>query len=68
MKCSIDTQILDELDQFFFSIDPNKVRALIITGEGEKSFVAGADISEINEFIKELAHIFQKEEMIFIEK
>ena len=45
---ALDTQVLDELDQMFFSIDSNKVRALIITGGGEKSFVAGADISEMN--------------------
>ena len=57
---ALDTQILDELDQFIFSIDPNKVRALIITGEGEKSFVAGADISEMSEFTKELAYSFSK--------
>ena len=57
---ALDTQVLDELDQMFFSIDSNKVRALIITGGGEKSFVAGADISEMSEFTKELAHSFSK--------
>ena len=57
---ALDTQVLDELDQMFFSIDSNKIRALIITGGGEKSFVAGADISEMSEFTKELAHSFSK--------
>ena len=31
----------------------NDVRVIIITGEGEKSFVAGADISEFIDFNKE---------------
>ena len=57
---ALDTQILEELDQILFSIDTNKIRVLILTGEGEKSFVAGADISEMSEFTKELAHSFSK--------
>ena len=57
---ALNTQVLDELDQLLFSIDTNKIRVLIITGEGEKSFVAGADISEMSEFSKELANSFSK--------
>ena len=57
---ALNTQILEELDQILFSIDTNKIRVLILTGEGEKSFVAGADISEMSEFTKELAHSFSK--------
>jgi len=57
---AINTQLLDELDQLLFSVDTNKIRALIITGEGEKAFVAGADISEMKEFSKELAKSFSK--------
>ena len=49
---AINTQLLDELDQLLFSVDTNKIRALIITGEGEKAFVAGADISEMKNFQK----------------
>ena len=57
---ALNTQVLDELDQLLFSIDTNKIRALIITGAGEKSFVAGADISEMISFKKELAKDFSK--------
>ena len=57
---AINTQLLDELDQLLFSLDENKIRALIITGEGEKAFVAGADISEMEGFSKDLAKSFSK--------
>ena len=57
---ALNIQVLDELDQLLFSIDTNKIRALIITGAGEKSFVAGADISEMISFKKELAKDFSK--------
>ena len=57
---ALNSLLLDELDQMLFSIDTNKIRALIITGEGEKSFVAGADISEMSEYTKDLAQSFSK--------
>lgn len=38
--------VLEELDSFVDAIGP-EVRCLVIRGEGEKSFVAGADISEM---------------------
>ena len=43
---ALNSQVLDELNETLDGIDTNEVRALIITGEGEKSFVAGADIGE----------------------
>jgi enoyl-CoA hydratase len=42
------------------NIDTNKIRSLIITGEGEKSFVAGADISEMSTLTKEQGKSFSK--------
>ena len=57
---ALNSLVLDELDQILFSIDTNKIGALIITGEGEKSFVAGADISEMSEYTKDLAQSFSK--------
>ena len=43
---ALNSKILTELDNFVDGIDP-ATRVLIITGDGEKSFVAGADISEM---------------------
>lgn len=44
---ALNTAILQEMDDFLTNFDCNKYRCLIITGDGEKSFVAGADISEM---------------------
>ena len=49
---ALNSQVLNELSQVLDSIDKSKISALIITGEGEKSFVAGADISEMFFLIK----------------
>ena len=43
---ALNSTILKELDDFVGHLDA-KTRVLIITGDGEKSFVAGADISEM---------------------
>ena len=43
---ALNSTILKELGDFVDNIDP-ATRVLIITGDGEKSFVAGADISEM---------------------
>ena len=45
---ALNTRTLDELSNALaaFRIDP-AVRAVILTGAGEKSFVAGADINEL---------------------
>ena len=43
---ALNSTILKEIDDFSGSLDAT-TRVLIITGDGEKSFVAGADISEM---------------------
>lgn len=43
---ALNSAILQELDEALTNLDP-ATRCLIITGDGEKSFVAGADISEM---------------------
>jgi enoyl-CoA hydratase len=46
---ALSFQTVGELDQAFAEAErDDEVRVLIVTGAGEKSFVAGADISEIN--------------------
>ena len=57
---ALNSQVLDELDKTIDNIDTNKIRALIITGEGEKSFVAGADIAEMSTLTKKEAEQFSK--------
>ena len=44
---ALNSAILAEMDSFLNGFDCNKYRCLIVTGDGEKSFVAGADISEM---------------------
>lgn len=43
---ALNSNLLKEMDDFLTNLDPD-IRMLIITGDGEKSFVAGADISEM---------------------
>jgi enoyl-CoA hydratase len=46
---ALDARTLDELRQAVLSLQQdNSVRCVIITGAGEKAFVAGADISELS--------------------
>lgn len=44
---ALNSQVLDELDQTFSAVDLNATRVILLTGAGQKSFVAGADISEM---------------------
>ena len=44
---ALNSKILGEMDDYLTHFDCNKFRCLIVTGDGEKSFVAGADISEM---------------------
>lgn len=44
---ALNSKILGEMDDYLTHLDCNKFRCLIVTGDGEKSFVAGADISEM---------------------
>lgn len=48
---ALNAQVMSELDKELTNLKsqfPDKVRGLIITGAGEKAFVAGADIKEIS--------------------
>lgn len=44
---ALNTTILNEIDEYLDEFEGGNYRCLIITGDGEKSFVAGADISEM---------------------
>ena len=57
---ALNSKVLEDLDKTLSSIDTNKIRALIITGAGEKSFVAGADIGEMSSLSKKEGEAFGK--------
>lgn len=57
---ALNSQVLDDLDTAINDIDMNTVRCLIITGAGQKSFVAGADIGEMSKLTKKEAEFFGK--------
>lgn len=57
---ALNSAVLDELNKAIDAVDLNEVRALIITGAGEKSFVAGADIGEMSSLTKEQGEAFGK--------
>ena len=49
---ALNSQVLEELETAIDGLDLETVRAVIITGAGEKSFVAGADIGEMSSLTK----------------
>ena len=57
---ALNSQVLDDLAAAFDSVDLNTVRALVLTGAGEKSFVAGADIGEMSTLTKAEGEAFGK--------
>lgn len=65
---ALNSAVLNELEQILDSIDTNEVRCLIITGAGEKSFVAGADIKEMLDLDKSGGEFFGKKATMFLQK
>ncbi len=57
---ALNSQVLDELDATLDAVDLNEVRCLILTGAGQKSFVAGADIGEMSTLTKAEGEAFGK--------
>ncbi|MCC8024235.1 MAG: enoyl-CoA hydratase/isomerase family protein [Clostridium sp.] len=57
---ALNSLVLDELDAALDAVDLEAVRALILTGAGEKSFVAGADIAEMSTLTKAEGETFGK--------
>lgn len=57
---ALNSQVLDEIEKTFDSVDINNIRCLILTGSGDKSFVAGADISQMSTASKAEGEIFGK--------
>ena len=57
---ALNSQVLEELEETFKAIDLDAVRAVVLTGAGEKSFVAGADIGEMSSLTKAEGEAFGK--------
>ena len=57
---ALNSTVLEELDKTLDSVDLDAVRCLILTGAGEKSFVAGADIGEMSTLTKAEGEAFGK--------
>lgn len=50
---ALNSELLRELEEALDSIDPKETYSVVITGSGDKSFVAGADIAEMKDLDKE---------------
>lgn len=57
---ALNSQVLEELDAALDAVDLKEVRCLILTGAGQKSFVAGADIGEMSTLTKAEGETFGK--------
>lgn len=57
---ALNSDVLAELEKAFDAIDLNEVRCVILTGSGQKSFVAGADIGEMSTLSVEEGEAFGK--------
>ncbi|MBQ0066404.1 MAG: enoyl-CoA hydratase/isomerase family protein [Firmicutes bacterium] len=57
---ALNSQVLEELDATLDAVDLETTRCLVLTGAGEKSFVAGADIGEMSTLTKAEGEAFAK--------
>ena len=57
---ALNSTVLEELDKTLDAVDLETVRCLILTGAGEQSFVAGADIGEMSTLTKAEGEVFGK--------
>lgn len=57
---ALNDEVISQLDKVLDSIDPAAVRCMIVTGAGEKAFVAGADIAQMSSLTKKEGEAFGK--------
>ncbi|MDE6516439.1 MAG: enoyl-CoA hydratase/isomerase family protein, partial [Acetatifactor sp.] len=57
---ALNSQVLEELSAALDAVNLDEVRCLILTGAGQKSFVAGADIGEMSTLTKAEGEAFGK--------
>ncbi|MBF8437421.1 enoyl-CoA hydratase/isomerase family protein [Halanaerobiaceae bacterium Z-7014] len=58
---SLNLEVIAEFKRLLLKLEKKSLRALIITGNGEKSFIAGADIGEMKELTMAEAREFSQE-------
>ena len=60
---ALNKEVLSEIHQVFKSLKTNDtVRVIVLTGSGEKAFVAGADIAEFADFNPEEGKLLAKQD------
>ena len=57
---ALNAKVFQELNHFLSSFDKDSLRTLIIQGEGDKAFVAGADIKEMSALSSKAAKEFSR--------
>lgn len=57
---ALNADVLKDIEAAFDAVDLDRIRVIIITGAGEKSFVAGADIAAMSTMTKEQGEQFGK--------
>lgn len=57
---ALNSSVLDELDKILDEVNLDETRCLILTGVGQKSFVAGADIGEMSNLTSAEGEAFGK--------
>ena len=57
---ALNEDVLKDIEAAFDAVDLSEIRAIILTGAGEKSFVAGADIGEMSTLTKAEGEAFGK--------
>ena len=63
---ALNLEVFEELEQCLSALAQSQIRTLIVQGEGEKAFVAGADIKEMSSFSPKQAEAFsQKGQKVF---
>lgn len=64
---ALNSQVIAELTDLLKKVQDSDIRALIITGAGEKAFVAGADIAEMKDLAPAEAKQFSEEGNLVME-
>ena len=57
---ALNPEVLADLKAAFEAVDQENVRCIVLTGEGDKSFVAGADIGSMSTMTKAEGEAFGK--------
>ena len=57
---ALNPDVLKDLKDAFEAVDLETTRVIVLTGAGEKSFVAGADIAAMSQMTKEEGEAFGK--------